>query len=321
MNGVKPRTHRRTISRFMLAMLLLAPTLLPQWSHAGPLRELWQARRQAQSEEQEARGGASKGQVLENVAYGSSDQERLDIYLPHQPHQAPLIVMVHGGGWRGGDKDSRSVVVNKIERWVPRGLIFVTVNYPMLPDTSVLQQANYVARALAYVEQHAAQWGGDSQQIVLMGHSAGAHLSALIGADPGRFASLGLKPWLGTVLLDSAAMDVESIMSSRHLRLYDDAFGNDPGYWHEVSPILYLGHQAAPFLAVCSSRRQTSCEEAERFASKAQQLQVSSSVLREDLSHRDINLQLGTEGDYTRTVERFMSGLSAGLAAALKVKS
>ena len=134
--------------------------------------------------------------------------------------------MVHGGAWKVGDKRAASVVDNKVRRWVTRGFILVSVNYRMLPEANPLEQAQDVARALAYVQQHAADFHGDPARVVLMGHSAGAHLVSLISAHPDLAAKQGAKPWLGTVSLDSAAFDVVDIMQRfQHFKFYDEAFG------------------------------------------------------------------------------------------------
>src|SRR5687768_14722656 len=161
--------------------------------------------------------------VLRDVAYGAHPRQQLDVYRADGPViGAPVIVMVHGGGWRFGDKTSRGVVGAKAARWLPRGFVFVSVNYRLLPEHDVLAQADDVARALALVQARARGWGGDPGRIVPMGHSAGAHLAALVSADPARWRATGLRPWLGTVSLDAGALDVAAIMGKRHLRLLDD---------------------------------------------------------------------------------------------------
>ena len=94
-------------------------------------------------------------QKIADVPYGPDARQRMDIYLPSSsvPHpsgvRAPVVFMVHGGGWRNGDKAMGRVVDHKVARWVPRGLIVVSVNYRLLPDTPVAQQAQDVAQALA----------------------------------------------------------------------------------------------------------------------------------------------------------------------------
>jgi len=171
----------------------------------------------------------------------------------------------------------------------------------------VAQQADDVAAAITLAQSQAGLWGGDPKRFILMGHSAGAHLVALVAA--GARTATRPQPWRGAVLLDSAALDVPAIMDARHLGLYDRAFGGDPRQWAAVSPITQLGRGTAPLLAVCSSRRRESCPTADRFAAKANDLGGKARVLREDLSHGEINATLGAESDYTAQVDAFMQSL------------
>lgn len=256
--------------------------------------------------------------VQRDIAYGSDPQQRMDIYIPEQAHHAPVILMVHGGGWQRGDKAMNNVVQNKVSRWVPRGFVLISVDYPMLPQTNPVQQARSVARALSFAQHHAAEWGGDPRKFILMGHSAGAHLVSLISAEPSMALSMGAQPWLGTVALDSAAFNVATIMRSRHLPLYDRAFGNDPAFWNAASPLQQLHSKIAPFLAVCSSRRQDSCPQARAFVDKARGYGTQARTLPEDLSHEQINQTLGEPSDYTAQVESFMASLDPSVAHALR---
>lgn len=248
--------------------------------------------------------------ILRNVRYGDADRQTMDVYLPRTPKTGmPVIFMVHGGAWRACDKTARSVVLNKVARWVPRGFIFVSVDYRLLPEAGPLQQAGDVARALATAQAKAASEGGDPDKFILMGHSAGAHLVALLDADPALAYRVGARPWLGAVALDSAALNVVTIMQRPHYRLYDRAFGSDPAYWRKASPFYALAATAKPILLVCSTRRDDSCPQARSFAAKADALGVRTEVVGEDLSHREINATLGEAGAYTDAVERFMGSL------------
>jgi len=260
--------------------------------------------------------------VLRNVAYGAHPLQKLDVYRADGPvADAPVIVMVHGGGWRFGDKNSGGVVGAKATRWLPRGFLFVSVNYRMLPEHDVLAQADDVARALALVQARARGWGGDPARIVLMGHSAGAHLAALVSADPARWRATGLQPWLGTVSLDAGALDVGAIMGKRHLRLLDDAFGTDPEFWAATSPTAALMPGARPLLAVCSRlRRDDPCAQSRSFAARAVAVGTRAEVLPQELSHGDINGLLGHPSSYTSAVERFMASLDPELARRLEVR-
>lgn len=243
-----------------------------------------------------------------DIAYGSDADERLDIYVPQGARQAPVIFMVHGGAWRTGDKANPKVVDNKLAYWLPKGYLFISVNYPMLPGTDPLGQAREVARALAFAQNQVEQYGGDGNRLVLMGHSAGAHLVALLDAEPSLALGLGARPWRGAVALDSAAYDVAANMNEPHLGLKDRAFGDDPDYWRRVSPSDQLQPQAPPLLLVCSSRRRQSCPQAEAFAEKANGLGISAKVLPQDKSHGEINGDLGLPGEYTAAVDRSIQG-------------
>jgi acetyl esterase/lipase len=244
-----------------------------------------------------------------NVSYGDDVRQTLDVYAPDGAEGAPVILMVHGGAWRIGDKQSRGVVENKLAHWAPRGYVFVTTNYRMLPEAGPLEQARDVARAAAFVQQHAADWGADPAKLVLMGHSAGAHLVALVAASPALAAEAGLKPWLATISLDSGTLDVAATMSARHFKLFDDAFGADPKFWQRVSPHAQLEAGAPPFLLVCSTRRADVCPQGDSFATKAKELRVRAEALQLDMSHAEINALLGTDPAYTRAVDTFLASV------------
>jgi arylformamidase len=176
----------------------------------------------------------------------------------------------------------------------------------MLPEAGVDIQAADVAQALRHAQDQAAQGGGDRNKFILMGHSAGAHLVALLSSDPGRARPAR---WLGTVALDGAGMDIEQVMQGRHYRLYDDAFGTDPAYWKQLSPYAALSAPQRPILEVCSTRRPEACQQADHYAAKARGLGMQATVLRQDLSHKDINQTLGQDNAYTAVVDGFLASL------------
>jgi len=248
------------------------------------------------------------GATRRAAAYGADPAQTLEIYAPPDARNAPVIVMVHGGGWRIGDKNSKGVVENKLKHWLPQGFVLVSVDYRMLPEAPVDVQARDVASAVAYVEAHAGDWGGDGHRLVLMGHSAGAHLVSLISSDPGRVAAAGGYPWRGTVVLDSAALDVAHVMESRHPKLYDDAFGSDPAFWASVSPTAQLKPDAIPMMLVCSLKRpDDSCGQSRAFAAHLKRVGMAAPVVPEPLTHMEVNNNLGLDGDYTSAVDGFIA--------------
>lgn len=287
---------------------VIAFTLLASPGHAQQrLRQLIEQRREAQETTTLPVGI----RVERDIAYGRYAEQRYDVYLPAQAKSdVPILVMVHGGGWRRGDKASPGVVGDKVAHWVARGFVFVSVDYRLLPDADPVQQARDVAAAVASVQKRAPEWRADPRQTVLMGHSAGAHLVTLLGASPLLLAQAGAVRPLGVVALDSAAMDVPELMSKPRLPdLYHDAFGTDPGYWISASPFHQLGRGSLPMLVVCSSRRPDSCPQGRALLERAKDYGVSMQVQPENLSHGDINAHLGKSSPYTRTVTDWIDSL------------
>ena len=91
-----------------------------------------------------------------------------------------------------------------------KGWAFASANYRLVPQATVEQQAADVASAIAWLRANAAKEGLDPDRIVLMGHSAGAHLVALVGTDPHYLKAAGVPMGAvkGVVLLDGAGYDV-----------------------------------------------------------------------------------------------------------------
>jgi arylformamidase len=310
--------------RFILCGSLAAlgaSLLMPAF--AGPLKDAIVDRMLTRKLEQAQEGGAAamEGQMLpvplppgarleKDFSYGSDPAQKMDIYIPQHTGLAPVIFMVHGGAWMVGDKGMSKVIINKAARWLPKGYVIVSVNYPMLPNSPVDQQARDVAKALSVAQANATAWGADASRFVLMGHSAGAHLVTLLSADPQIAYTAGAKPWLGTVSLDSASMDVVKTMEDKHYSFYDKVFGSDPNFWRQVSPYQRLTKAPpGPVLMVCGTGRADSCPQAQAFAQKVISLGGKATVLPQGMNHGDINGKLGEPGAYTETVENFLRSL------------
>jgi arylformamidase len=305
------------MKRLAFAALVLASVAvaaLPAADAQG-LRERMQQLREA-SRQQRPVAVPTGGTAIRNVAYGADPAQRFDLYLPANPSRAPVVFYLHGGGWANGDKTNPGLA-NKLVYWLPKGYAVISSNYRMVPVSMPLEQARDVARGVALAQRRAGEWKLDPARVVLMGHSAGAHLVALLGANPRLLAEAGARPPLGVVSLDSGALDVPALMGQRRVpKLYHDAFGADPAYWRSVSPQQQLGHDGVPMLLVCASERDfptSPCEEARKLARRAEALRVPMQVQPEPLNHGEINKDLGLPSDYTGRVSAWIDQLT-GLA-------
>ncbi len=272
------------------------------------------------SKAQKFQGERTKGPKADiaDVAYGDKELEKIDIFLPasvkntDKSKLAPIIVMVHGGGWCVGDKTMKFVTENKVARWVPKGFMLISVNYPMITDgLDAYEQTREMAKAMAFIQKNAANWGGDANHIVLMGHSAGAHLVSMYAANAALRAEFGAKPVSSVISLDSGATNVITQMQNPPrimVDVYNEAFGSDKEHQIAASPYHQISAQSLPWLGVCSTTRpDDSCGQAKQMAEKLDSLGILADTLPLAKSHGAVNSDLGKPEDYTEIVEEFMA--------------
>lgn len=251
--------------------------------------------------------------AMRDIAYGPHPRQRFDVYLPARPQGAPTILYVHGGGWQRGDKAMRGLIEAKQRRWTAAGAIVISTNYRLVPDADPVEQARDVAQAVARAQAVVAGLGGDGDGFVLMGHSAGGHLVALLAASPAMAREFDVNPWRASVLLDAGAIDVVSRLDHGAPALFENAFGSDPAFWRAASPLHQLQAKTAPILAVCASLRRDSCDDNRGFVDKARGLGGRAELLPKPLSHMQINRDLGEDNAYTREVEAFLRSVGVPL--------
>jgi len=263
---------------------------------------------------------------IENVAYGEHARNKLDVFAPktrigNEP--APIILMVHGGGWCVGDKTMKNTTTNKVDRWTPLGFMFIAVNYPMVANGfDAYAQGEEIARAVTFVQAHAREWGGDPDRIIIMGHSAGAHLVSLVNADAKMRTKMGMKQVLGTISIDAGAIDVPVQMPKAVASLkerYKEAFGTTEESWLRASPYHLLDKTASPWLGICSSTRPDEiCTQTQSYVDKSRSLGVMADILPLAKGHSALNSELGTKGEYTDSVEKFMAQLDPAVKKRLQ---
>ena len=117
------------------------------------------------------------GACLPDLRYGGGGDETLDLFLPNVSHAGPLQVYIHGGYWQQLSKDESSFAAPTFQR---HGCYFAAVNYTLAPKQTLSGIVEENRRALAFLYQHADQWGFDRNRIYLSGSSAGAHLAMMM---------------------------------------------------------------------------------------------------------------------------------------------
>lgn len=249
------------------------------------------------------------------LSFGSDKLQRVDVWAG-QSKSAPLVVFVHGGGWKRGDKSMMKGSA-KLSHWQAQGYAVASVNYRLVPDATVEQQAQDVADAVALLKREAGRLGYDANRIVLVGHSAGAHLVALVGTDPAylRKAGLGYSDIDGIIPLDGAAYDVPAQMD-KNARLmgdtYEQAFGTDPARQRALSPTFHAAAPNAPSFLILHVQRRDGTQQSRGLARALQGAGTQASVEAVDgrglRGHAEINRKLG-QPDYPATalVDRYLA--------------
>jgi acetyl esterase/lipase len=126
-----------------------------------------------------------------DLAYGQDPRQHLDVYSPEKAQNRPVVVFFYGGSWTMGRKSQYAFVGAAL---ATRGYVTVIPDYRLYPEVRFPQFVEDGAKAVAWVEQHAREFGGDPNRIVLMGHSAGAHTAALLALDDDYLERAGASP-------------------------------------------------------------------------------------------------------------------------------
>jgi acetyl esterase/lipase len=131
-------------------------------------------------------------QVKRDIAYAEGDRHSLDVYLPAKTDKpAPVVVFFYGGSWDQGDKEIYRFIGAAL---ATRGFVAVIPDYRLYPEVKFPGFLEDAAKAVGFAHSHAAEFGGDPHQVFLMGHSAGAHIAAMLTFDPQWLAAVNLDP-------------------------------------------------------------------------------------------------------------------------------
>lgn len=144
-----------------------------------------------------------------DIRYGTGKLQTLDLHRPPKGSGgAPLVLLVHGGYWRGLDKDTMTFAA---EPFLAAGGVVANLNYDLCPAVSLDTIVRQMQEALTFCAERAAGWGADAARLHVIGHSAGAHLAAMMAAAPWP-ADLPAPPSIASLGLVSGVYDLEPVL-------------------------------------------------------------------------------------------------------------
>jgi len=131
--------------------------------------------------------------ISRDIAYAPGPMGMMDVYRPSPPSAAklPLVVFIHGGAWKSGNRGEYRFVAAPLAR---AGLVVAVPDYRKSPQAGFPTFLEDNARAVAFACDHAAAWGADPQRIFLIGHSAGGYNVLMLALDPRYLGAVGMRP-------------------------------------------------------------------------------------------------------------------------------
>lgn len=257
-------------------------------------------------------GPLTAQQVKKDIPYVPSGHERqvLDVYAPAGVKNAPVVFWIHGGGWVTGDK---SQVQLKPQAFMDRGYVFVATNYRLWPNVDMGTLIRDVAKAVRWVHDHIADFGGDPKRLLVMGHSAGAQLAAIISTDEKYLQAEGLPLSIikACVPVDGDTYDIPAIIEvaetrwrTHHLPFskqgHRQKFGDDPAKHKDFSAVNHIakGKGIPPFFILYVSSHPDTNAQAQRLGNvlKEAGIPVTLHGVR-DTTHGKINADIGRPDD------------------------
>jgi acetyl esterase/lipase len=254
--------------------------------------------------------------IHRDLAYARPKNQRqtLDVYAPPSGKNHPVVVWIHGGGWQGGDK---SEVQEKPRAFTARGFVFVSVNYRLLPKVTIKQMAADVAKAIRWAHDHAKDYGGAADTLLVMGHSAGAQLAALVCTDARylKAEKLPLTVVKGCVPVDGDTYDVPlqiRTVEKKRAQRYRMKFGDDARQ-KDLSPVTHVrkGKHIPPFLILHVADHPETKAQSQRLAKALRAAGVAVTVYpAKDRNHDTLNDKLGLADDQpTKALFKFLAGV------------
>ena len=267
---------------------------------------------EAQAQAQTAAPVQAKLVVKRDLPYATpaNPRQMVDVYAPEGAKNLPVVFWIHGGGWQGGD---RAAIQIKPQAFVDKGFVFVSTGYRLLPDVEMATIFRDIAKSVRWVHDHIAEHGGDPKRILVMGHSAGAQLAALLCTDDRylRAEGLSLAILKGCVPVDGDTYDVPAIIETAETRRrvhgqpqakfgHREKFGNDPAKHRDYSAVTHVakGNGIPPFLILHVADHPDTTAQAQRLGAVLQDAGIPTRVFAaKETNHNKLNENLGLPDD------------------------
>jgi acetyl esterase/lipase len=249
-----------------------------------------------------------------DVPYAGTTEFRqtLNVYAPaaKASKPAPVIFWIHGGGWRGGEKTS---VQLKPKFFTDLGYVFVSTNHRYVTTTPMNEIFKDIAESLRWTHDRVAEFGGDPNQVVIMGHSSGAQLAAYLAIDERALKSVGLslEMFKGCVPVDADTFDIPAVIDLATANRkaagkpepkygHREIFGGKPELWTDYSATTHVaaGKGIPPFLILYDAAAALTPDQAKRLQKALTSKGIPAKAFGAiDTNHGKINSDLGLPGD------------------------
>lgn len=260
---------------------------------------------------------AVEPKVTRDIPYAEPKNERqmLDVYTLPDAKDRPIVFWIHGGGWKAGDKKA---LQKKPEAFLEKGFILAATNYRFVPNVTVKEMTADIAKSIRWIHDHAKEFGGDPNTIIVMGHSAGAHLAALVCTDDRylKAEKLSLSILKGCVPVDVSVYDIPKRLKdggSVTPATFKQVFGDTDESLRDYSPVAHIakGKNIPSFLILHVADRPDTKAQSQWFADKLNEASVSAKVVAaEGKTHGTINADLGKPDDKpTQELYDFLNGV------------
>ena len=252
--------------------------------------------------------------IKADVPYAGTTEFRqtLNVYAPatKSAKPAPVVFWIHGGGWQGGEKTS---VQLKPKFFTDMGYVFVSTNHRYVKAVPMNEIFADIAKSLHWTHDHVAEFGGDPNRVIIMGHSSGAQLAAYMAIDerPLKAEGLSLSMFKGCVPVDADTFDIPAVIAMASAARqaagkpepkygHREIFGGKPELWADYSATQHVaaGKGIPPFLILYDSASALTPDQAKRLASALTSKGISAKAFgATNTNHGKINNDLGLPND------------------------